>query len=110
MRRSGRFSRRWIMRSSVRASAIRRFGRAGSSSTRFVGSSSDPARWAGVVEELLDNPERRRRMGEIAAQRTAKASLRRTFEAFWDAHLAACEEASAEPAAAIPRLNQQVML
>jgi glycosyltransferase involved in cell wall biosynthesis len=78
--------------------------------TGVVVSDSDPARWAGVVGELLDDADRRTRMGELAAQRGAKATLSRTFGGFWDAHLAACEQASVEPALAIPRLNQQVML
>ena len=78
--------------------------------TGIVISDSDPGRWAGVVAELLDDPDRRMRMGELAAQRGAKATLSRTFAGFWDAHLAACEQASVEPALAPRQLNQQVML
>jgi glycosyltransferase involved in cell wall biosynthesis len=67
-----------------------------------VVASQDPARWAGVVEELLDDRPRRERMSYAAAQRTQRATLDRTFEGFWSAHLCACEKASAEPATASP--------
>ena len=39
--------------------------------------SDDPARWAGVVEELLDDRARRARMAVAAAQRAGKATLER---------------------------------
>jgi glycosyltransferase involved in cell wall biosynthesis len=71
--------------------------------TGIVIPADDPARWAGVVEELLDDAPRRARMALAAAQRAARSSLANTFDGFWSAHLSACEQASAEPAA--PRIS-----
>src|SRR6185295_2146418 len=52
---------------------------------------NDPARWAGVVESLLDDAARRRTMSLHAADRAKRWSLAQTFDAFFAAHLAACE-------------------
>jgi glycosyltransferase involved in cell wall biosynthesis len=74
--------------------------------TGVVIASNEATRWAAVVEELLDDEPRRRRMGDLAAQRAARSTLADTFDSFWSAHLAACEEAAAEPAAAaVPPLK-----
>jgi len=67
-----------------------------------VVASDDPARWADVIEDLLDDPSRRQRMGQAAALRAGKATLDRTFEGFWDAHLAACERACESAAESPP--------
>jgi glycosyltransferase involved in cell wall biosynthesis len=65
--------------------------------TGVVIPSDDPARWAAVINELLDDAPRRQRMAQLAAQRGGRCSLSRTFDGFWDSHLHACELASAEP-------------
>jgi glycosyltransferase involved in cell wall biosynthesis len=66
--------------------------------TGIVLPGDDPVRWAGAINELLDDEPRRERMGQAAALRTGRATLERTFESFWSTHLSACEAASVEPA------------
>jgi glycosyltransferase involved in cell wall biosynthesis len=66
--------------------------------TGVVVESNDPARWAGVVESLLDDADRRQAMSLHAAERAKRSSLVQTFEGFFAAHLAACEAASEEAA------------
>jgi glycosyltransferase involved in cell wall biosynthesis len=66
--------------------------------TGVVLDSNSAARWAAALGELLDDPHRRERMRELAAQRASRSTLADTFESFWSAHLTACEEASSEPA------------
>jgi glycosyltransferase involved in cell wall biosynthesis len=70
--------------------------------TGLIVSSDDPARWAAAILDLLDDTPRRQRMALLAAQRAARCSLDRTFEGFWEAHLHACEQASAEPPMLVP--------
>ena len=64
--------------------------------TGLVMTSTDPARWAAVIDELLGDDLRRQRMAKAAPQRVARFALANTFDAFWSAHVAA----AAEPAAA----------
>jgi glycosyltransferase involved in cell wall biosynthesis len=68
--------------------------------------SEDPIRLATVIEELLDDPPRRARMTQAAHQRAQRATLSKTFEGFWSAHLAACERAAADPSVAIEPQHQ----
>ncbi|MEO6435366.1 MAG: glycosyltransferase, partial [Tepidisphaeraceae bacterium] len=70
--------------------------------TGIVVPESDAPRWVAAINELLDDTPRRQRMSHAAAQRSGKLSLERTFEAFWSAHLHACEQAAAEPVAIVP--------
>jgi glycosyltransferase involved in cell wall biosynthesis len=65
--------------------------------TGVVLPSEDPARWARVSEELLDDRARRDCMSQAAVARAQRATLARTFDGFWAAHLGACEKASVEP-------------
>ena len=65
--------------------------------------SQDAVRWMAAVEELLDDPARLERMSHAAAQRAQRATLGRTFESFWSAHLSACEKAS-EPTNDVPTI------
>jgi glycosyltransferase involved in cell wall biosynthesis len=68
----------------------------------LVVESSDPARWAGVVEALLDDPDRRRAMSLQAMDRAKRWSLATTFDSFFAAHLAACEVGIEDSATAAP--------
>ena len=69
------------------------------SMSTVVVASEEPLRWADVVAELLDDRPRRKRMGIACVQRAHRATLDRTFDGFWSAHLAACEDACASPPA-----------
>jgi glycosyltransferase involved in cell wall biosynthesis len=62
--------------------------------TGVIIDAADPARWAATISELLNDAPRRHRMSQLAAQRTARQSLSTTFEAFWNAHLHVCQQAS----------------
>lgn len=70
--------------------------------TGLVIPSDDPARWAAAMGELLDDTSRRQRMSQVAAQRSGRCALSRTFDGFWEAHLHACEKAAIEPPMLVP--------
>jgi glycosyltransferase involved in cell wall biosynthesis len=57
--------------------------------TGLVLPGAEPARWAAVIGELLDDAPRRQRMSRAASQRAERFSLSRTFGAFWAAHAVA---------------------
>jgi glycosyltransferase involved in cell wall biosynthesis len=54
---------------------------------------TDAAAWADAIDELLNDPARRATMSRIAAEHAARFSLDRAFDAFWNEHLSAIEEA-----------------
>lgn len=61
----------------------------------------DPQAWADAIADLLDDESTRQRMSRTAPGRINRFSLTRTFEAFWDEHLAAAsrrDDESVEPA------------
>jgi glycosyltransferase involved in cell wall biosynthesis/predicted metal-dependent phosphoesterase TrpH len=51
----------------------------------------DPDRWAGAMQELLEDEPRRQKMAHAAAGRAGRWSLQKTFDAFWAAHLSASD-------------------
>ena len=61
--------------------------------TGRVLSAADPAHdvplWVGVIEDLLRDEPRRRRLGRNAADRMARYTASAAFDAFWEAHLRA---------------------
>lgn len=65
--------------------------------TGIVVASDEPVRWANAIQELLNDPDRRKEMGRLAVVRVSGAALSSTFEAFWDAHLNACECTAPSP-------------
>ena len=81
-------------------------GRPGEAATGRVLPATDPAAWADTMADLLDDPALRSKLGRAAATRAAERySLARTFEAFWDDHLAAAAVATREE---IPAPGQPV--
>ncbi|MGH7214718.1 MAG: glycosyltransferase family 4 protein, partial [Tepidisphaeraceae bacterium] len=55
--------------------------------TGLILPATDPARWAGAIDELLSDEPRRLWMSSNAAPRLARSSsLARTFESFWNDH------------------------
>jgi len=59
----------------------------------------DPRRWAQVLRELLDDPERRRRLGERARRRAASFGWDATAEATTEVYAEAREQRFATTAA-----------
>ncbi len=55
--------------------------------TGIVLPATDAMLWAGAIEELIDDHDRRHRYGRIAITRSARYSLSNTFDAFWGEHL-----------------------
>jgi glycosyltransferase involved in cell wall biosynthesis len=76
--------------------------------TGLVLGSDDPAQWSHAIMELLDDPQRRQRMSTAAAARMSGFSVERTFDSFWDDHLAIVEppmdpsEVDSPPPAPVP--------
>jgi glycosyltransferase involved in cell wall biosynthesis len=69
--------------------------------TGIVLPATDPAPWSAAINDLLNDTPRRRRMATAAPERINRFSLAKTFDAFWQAHVDACEWA---PAMNRPRL------
>jgi glycosyltransferase involved in cell wall biosynthesis/predicted metal-dependent phosphoesterase TrpH len=59
--------------------------------TGLVMSSTSPADWCDAVCGLLGDPARRLRMSEAAVARMSRFSIERTFDSFWEDHLAIVE-------------------
>jgi glycosyltransferase involved in cell wall biosynthesis len=74
--------------------------------TGLVLSGNDPAAWCRAIEELLDDEPRCQNMSHAAAARMAGCSIQRSFESFWNDHLAIVEppaDTLESPLAAHPR-------
>jgi glycosyltransferase involved in cell wall biosynthesis len=64
--------------------------------TGLVLPTEDPATWAAAIAQLLDDPRRRHDMSRAASRRAGRFSLARTFEQFWQGHVAAIQVGDAE--------------
>ncbi|HTW94110.1 MAG TPA: glycosyltransferase [Tepidisphaeraceae bacterium] len=71
--------------------------------TGIVLPGADATAWAKGIERLLDDDALRQRMSRTAPQRMSRFCLAKTFEAFWDRHVAAAnatvEQSLTEPVA-----------
>lgn len=66
--------------------------------TGLVMPATDAVVWAGAIEELLDDAERRQRFSRIAVSRSTRYSMSNTFDAFWSEHLKLIEpDADSDP-------------
>jgi glycosyltransferase involved in cell wall biosynthesis len=76
--------------------------------TGLVLASNDPLDWCNAILDLLDDPSRRQRMSDAAVHRMKGFSVERTFDSFWEDHLAIVEpptdpaEVDAAPPAPVP--------
>lgn len=70
--------------------------------TGLVLPDTDTNAWCSAIEDLLDNPARRARMASAAAARMADRSIQRSFDQFWNTHLALVEPGSASQVSSQP--------
>jgi glycosyltransferase involved in cell wall biosynthesis len=59
--------------------------------TGLVMSSTDPSDWCDATSELLGNPAGLQRMSAAAIARMSRFSIEKTFDSFWEDHLAIVE-------------------
>jgi glycosyltransferase involved in cell wall biosynthesis len=76
--------------------------------TGLVVASNDPSDWCRAICDLLEDPQRRQRMSAAAVDRMKSRSVERTFDSFWEEHLAIVEppmdpsEIDSSPPAPVP--------
>ncbi|HEY2586769.1 MAG TPA: glycosyltransferase [Tepidisphaeraceae bacterium] len=71
--------------------------------TGLILPATDARAWTAAVEGLLNDEPRRQRMSRTAPHRVARYNPARTFDAYWDEHVRAAQDAAARHAgAALP--------
>jgi glycosyltransferase involved in cell wall biosynthesis len=75
--------------------------------TGYVLPTENVSVWVAAINELLDDTQKRQRMGRTASQRMTRFSLGKTFEAFWEEHLTAAGGNAETAQNALPDLPLQ---